>query len=150
MTTTSTIETVEEYVSKGSETAEDSEFLVPTTSETAKVAEPTGINAPICFFEKDVPQVAESDPAQNTIEKISGNLHTITTEKIEALEPSGINAPICFQEKEVPQATESIPAPSIEILEKEDTQPDERIPVPTETDEVAKEVAEPVLQSTEA
>merc|ERR1711915_644268 len=65
---------------------------------------------------------------------------------------SGINAPICFQEKEDPQATESIPAPSMESLEKEDTQPDERIPVPTETDttsEVAKEVDEPVLQSSE-
>merc|ERR1711915_491148 len=65
---------------------------------------------------------------------------------------SGINAPICFQEKEVPQATESIPESSIEILEKEDTQPDERILVPTETDttsEVAKEIDEPSLPSTE-
>merc|ERR1711915_458034 len=64
---------------------------------------------------------------------------------------SGINAPICFQEKEDPQATESIPAPSMEILGMEDTQPDERIPVPTETDttsEVAKEVDEPSLPST--
>merc|ERR1711915_385724 len=71
-------------------------------------------------------------------------------EKVEALEPSGINAPICFQEKEDPPATGGIPAPSIEILEKEDTQPDERLPVHTETDlaELA-ELAEPVLQSTE-
>merc|ERR1712228_325961 len=59
---------------------------------------------------------------------------------------------------EVPQATESIPEPSIEILEKEDTQPNERLPVPTETDTTSKiakeldelaELAEPVLQSTE-